>query len=63
MEPKHRGQPFADFLDELGIREDVEAQARKEILTEEIRVAVENENLSKTARTDDRSGRLWAKPG
>ena len=49
MKPKHRGQPFSDFLDELGIREDVEAQAIKEILADQIRVAMANESLSKTA--------------
>ncbi len=47
MKPKHRGQPFSDFLDELGIREDVEAQAIKEILADQIRVAMENENLTR----------------
>ena len=49
MKPKHRGQPFSDFLDELGIREDVEAQAIKEILADQIRVAMQDENLTKTA--------------
>ena len=49
MRPQHRGQPFSDFLDELGIREDVEAQAIKEILADQIRVAMANENLTKTA--------------
>ncbi len=32
MKPEHRGQEFSDFLDELGIRGEVEAQAIKEIL-------------------------------
>ena len=49
MKPQHRGQPFSDFLDELGIREDVEARAIKEILADEIRAAMETENLTKTA--------------
>ncbi len=49
MKPQHRGQPFSDFLDELGIREDVEARAIKEILADQIRVAMANENLTKTA--------------
>ena len=49
MKPQHCGQPFSDFLDELGIREDVEAQAIKEILADQIRVAMANENLTKTA--------------
>ncbi len=49
MKPQHRGQPFSDFLDELGIREDVEAQAIKEILADQIRAAMANENLTKTA--------------
>ncbi len=49
MKPEHRGQKFSDFLDELGIREDVEAQAIKEILADRIRGAMERENLTKTA--------------
>ena len=49
MKPQHRGQPFSDFVDELGIREDVEAQAIKEILADQIRIAMANENLTKTA--------------
>ena len=49
MKPQHRGQPFSDFLDELGIREDVEARAIKEILADQIRVAMANENLTKAA--------------
>ena len=49
MKPQHRGQPFSDFLDELGIREDVEAQAIKEILADQIRIAMQDENLTKTA--------------
>ncbi len=49
MKPQNRGQPFSDFLDELGIREDVEAQAIKEILADQIRVAMANENLTKAA--------------
>ena len=49
MKLQHRGQPFSDFLDELGIREDVEARAIKEILADEVRVAMANENLTKTA--------------
>ena len=49
MKPQHRGQPFSDFLDELGIREDVEARAIKEILADQIRVAMANKNLTKTA--------------
>ena len=30
MKPEHRGQEFSDFLDELGIRGEVEAQAKVE---------------------------------
>ncbi len=49
MKRKHRGQEFSEFLDELGIREDVEARAIKEILADQIRAAMERENLTKTA--------------
>ncbi len=49
MNPEHRGQEFSDFLDELGIRGEVEAQAIKEILADEIRSAMEKEGLTKTA--------------
>ena len=49
MNPAHRGQPFSEFLDELGIREEVEAQALKEILADQIHAAMEKDNLTKTA--------------
>ena len=49
MKPEHRGQEFSDFLDELGIRGEVEAQAIKEILADQIRSAMDKEGLSKTA--------------
>ena len=52
MKPAHRGQEFSEFLDELGIREDVEAQAIKEILADEIRSAMKKHNLTKTAMAD-----------
>ena len=49
MKRKHRGQEFSEFLDELGIREDVEARAIKENLADQIRAAMANERLTKTA--------------
>jgi antitoxin HicB len=49
MKPEHRGQSFADFLDELGIREDVEAQAINEILADRLRAAMHEQGLTKTA--------------
>jgi hypothetical protein len=49
MKKQHRGQEFSEFLEELGIREQVEAQAIKEILADEVRRAMAEENLTKTA--------------
>lgn len=49
MTSEHRGQEFSDFLNELGIRGEVEAQAIQEILADQIRSAMEKEGLSKTA--------------
>ena len=40
MTLKHRGQELSEFLDELGIREDVEAQAIKEILADQVLAAM-----------------------
>jgi antitoxin HicB len=49
MKPEHVGQSFSEFLDELGIREDVEAQAIKAILADRIRAAMQEQRLTKTA--------------
>ena len=49
MKPEHVGQDFSDFPDELGIREDVEAQAIKEILADRLRAAMHEQGLTKTA--------------
>ena len=49
MKKQHRGQELSEFLEELGIREQVEAQAIKEILADEVRRAMAEENLTKTA--------------
>lgn len=49
MRPEHVGQDFSEFLDELGIREDVEARAIKEILADRIRDAMREQGLTKTA--------------
>jgi DNA-binding phage protein len=43
------GASFAAFLDEQGIREDVEAQAVKELIAEQISAAMKAEGLSKVA--------------
>ena len=48
MKPEHHGQEFSAFLDELGIRGEVEAQAIKEILADQIGAAMEKEGLTKT---------------
>lgn len=43
------GTGFAEFLDEQGIREDVEGQAVKELIAEQIAAAMKAEGLSKVA--------------
>jgi len=43
------GASFAEFLDEQGIREDVEGQAVKELIAEQIAAAMKAEGLSKVA--------------
>ena len=43
------GASFAEFLEEQGIREDVESQAVKELIAEQISVAMREEGLSKVA--------------
>jgi len=43
------GASFAEFLDEQGIREDVEGQAVKELIAEQISAAMKEEGLSKVA--------------
>ena len=49
MKPEHQGEAFADFLEGLGIREDVETQAVKAILADQIRAAMAEGRLSKSA--------------
>ena len=49
MKPEHQGDTFAGFLDDLGIREDVETRAVKAILADQIRAAMAAERLSKSA--------------
>lgn len=53
MKPEHQGESlsetFAEFLDELGIREEVETQAVKAILADQIRAAMAAERSSKSA--------------
>ena len=43
MDASHVGQSFSDFLDELGIREDVEAQAIKKILVDRLRATMQEQ--------------------
>ena len=43
------GASFAEFLDEQGIPEDVESQAVKELIAEQISAAMKEEGLSKVA--------------
>ena len=46
------GASFAEFLDEQGIREDVEGQAVKELIAEQISAAMKEEGLSKVAMAE-----------
>jgi antitoxin HicB len=46
------GASFADFLDEQGIREDVEGQAVKELIAEQITAAMKERGLTKVAMAD-----------
>ena len=46
------GASFAEFLDEQGIREDVESQAVKELIAEQIDAAMKAEGLSKVAMAE-----------
>jgi hypothetical protein len=43
------GASFAEFLDEQGMRGDVEGQAVKELIAEQISAAMKEEGLSKVA--------------
>ncbi len=43
------GAGFAEFLDEQGIRDEVEGRAIKELIAEQISVAMKQEGLSKVA--------------
>jgi antitoxin HicB len=49
MANPHIGSSFADFLDEEGIRAEVEARAVKRVLAWQIDQARREQNLSKTA--------------
>lgn len=46
------GASFAEFLDEQGIREEVEGQAVKELIAEQISTAMKEEGLSKVAMAE-----------
>ena len=49
MKLEHQGETFAEFLDELGIRKEVETQAIKAVLADQICAAMAEESLSKSA--------------
>ena len=53
MSNKHIGSSFDDFLEEEGIREEVEAVAVKRVLAYELALAMEN-NLINKAKMDDK---------
>lgn len=46
---QHIGSSFASFLEEKGIKDDVELRAQKEILAEQIREAMERKGVSFSA--------------
>jgi len=46
------GASFAEFLDEQGVREEVEGQAVKELIAEQISAAMKQEGLSKVAMAE-----------
>jgi antitoxin HicB len=46
---KHMGSSFESFLEEKGIKDDVELRAQKEILAEQIREAMERKGMSFSA--------------
>ena len=46
---KHIGSSFEAFLDEKGIKDDVELRAQKEILAEQIRKAMDRKGMSFSA--------------
>ena len=46
------GASFAEFLDEQGIREEVEGHAVKELIAEQIGAAMKEEGLSKVAMAE-----------
>ena len=46
------GAAFADFLEEQGIREEVEGRAIKELIAEQISAAMKQEGLTKVAMAE-----------
>ena len=55
---KHIGSSFESFLDEKGIKDDVELRAQKEILAGQIREAMDRRGWA-----SPRSPRQWARAG
>ncbi|MGB7416223.1 MAG: Fis family transcriptional regulator [Thermosynechococcaceae cyanobacterium] len=52
MKPENIGSSLSSFLEEEGIREDVEATAIKRVLAWEVQQAMEKEGLNKTAMAE-----------
>ena len=48
----HIGSSFDDFLEEQGILEECEYQALKEVLADQVRKAMEEKHISKTAMAE-----------
>jgi antitoxin HicB len=48
MKSKHMGSTFSSFLDEEGIREEVDLLAKKKILTDQILAKMERDHVTKT---------------
>ncbi len=52
MEKGRLGGAFSDFLDEQGLRSDVEGQAVKELIAEQISAAMKEKGLTKVAMAE-----------
>jgi hypothetical protein len=48
MRSKHIGSTFSSFLDEEGIREEVDLRAKKKILTDQILAKMQRDHLTRT---------------
>jgi hypothetical protein len=52
MKNRHMGSNFDDFLEEEGLRADVEAAAIKRVIAYQIEIEMKQANLSKTAMAE-----------